>query len=137
MLKLGENHRRVVSVLLRGLEGMCDEIETALDESAGILRHVSDDLPSGQREKLRRMSIGIRAEIRRLNSEIELDPAMNSRRRRIRALISSSIVNLEESDPKKLRGYGALSEEAVTRLQEEFERLLDMLREMAAVVEED
>ena len=28
-LQLGENHRRAVSVLLRGLERMCNEIESA------------------------------------------------------------------------------------------------------------
>jgi len=134
-LKLGENHRRVVSVLLRGLEGTCDEIEATLEETAGVMRRVSEDLSLEQRDALRRMSAAVRSEIRRITSEIELDPAMNSRRRRIRALLSSAIVNLEESDPKKLRGYGFLAEEAARRLEDEFARLLTMLDEMAEIVE--
>lgn len=134
-LKLGENHRRVVSVLLRGIEATCDEVEATLDETAGVMRRVSDDLSTEQSKALRRMSEAVRMEIRRISSEIELDPAMNSRRRRIRALVSSAIVNLEESDPKKLRGYGHLAEEAVKRLENEFAKLLKMLDEMAEAVE--
>ncbi|HEV2289754.1 MAG TPA: hypothetical protein VGR81_12460 [Candidatus Acidoferrales bacterium] len=134
-LKLSENHKRVVSVLLRGIEATCDEVEATLDETTGVMRMVSDDLSTEQGKTLRRMSEAVRSEIRRITSEIELDLATNSRRRRIRALVSSAIINLEESDPKKLRGYGFLAEEAVKHLENEFAKLLTMLDEMAEVVE--
>jgi hypothetical protein len=48
-LKLSENHRRVVSVLLRGLEQACDEIEVSFQEPMGTLRRVHGDLSAGQR----------------------------------------------------------------------------------------
>ncbi|MGH9730736.1 MAG: hypothetical protein ACRD4A_03475 [Candidatus Acidiferrales bacterium] len=103
-LKLGENHRRVVSVLLRGLEQMCDEIEARLEEAPGVLRQVRSDLSAAQDTDLREMTARVREEIRRLNTEIELDAAIRSPRRAILALLSASIVNLEESDSKRLRG---------------------------------
>ncbi len=135
-LKLGENHRRVVSVLLRGLEQACDEIEATFRESPGALRHIHDDISPAQRSGLREMTGRVRREIHRLASEIELDPSVRSQRRTILALLSSSIVNLEESEPRKLRGYGAMSPEAEARLGGEFERLIELLEQMASVVEQ-
>lgn len=134
-LKLGENHRRVVSVLLRGLERACDEIDAALHDSDGLFRRVSDDLSSTQRQTLPKITEKIRAELRRISSEVELDVSVHSRRRRIRALLSTSIVNLEESTPDKLRGYGEMADEAKIRLQTEFKCLLDLLNAMESALD--
>jgi len=135
-LKLGENHRRVVSVLLRGLEQACDEIDASFRESPGSLRHIHDDLTATQRSALREMTQRVRGENRRLASEIELDTSVGSQRRTVLALLSASIVNLEESEPKKLRGYGSMSEEAEARLAHEVQRLIRMFEEMAILVEQ-
>lgn len=135
-LKLGENHRRVISVLLRGLEQMCDEIEARLAEVPGVLCQVKSDLSPAQGVALREMTARVRGEIRRLNAEIELDAAVRSPRRAILALLSASIVNLEESNSKRLRGYGALASEAATRLDDELNRLVALLEEMTTIAEE-
>jgi len=136
-LKLGENHRRVVSVLLRGVERACDEIEAALSDSDGLLHRVSADLTREQQESLRQMAERARSELARITSQIELDVSVHSQRRRILALLSSSIVNLEESTPDKLRGYGEISAEAKSRLEAEFARLLALLNEMESALEEN
>lgn len=135
-LKLGENHRRVVSVLLRGLEQMCDEIEARLAEMPGVLRQVKSDLSPAQGAALREMTARVREEILRLNTEIELDAAIRSPRRTILALLSASIVNLEESDSKRLRGYGPLASEAAARLDDELNHLIALLEEMTTIAEE-
>ncbi|HEV2617201.1 MAG TPA: hypothetical protein VGU63_11400 [Candidatus Acidoferrales bacterium] len=135
-LKLGENHRRVVSVLLRGLEQMCDEIEARLAEVPGVLRQVKSDVSPAQNTALREMTARVREEIRRLSTEIELDAAVRSPRRAILALLSASIVNLEESNSKRLGGYGALARESAARLDEEFSRLIVLLEEMTTIAEE-
>ncbi|HEV2488513.1 MAG TPA: hypothetical protein VGT03_01800 [Candidatus Acidoferrales bacterium] len=135
-LKLGENHRRVVSVLLRGLEQACEEIDASFRESPGTLRRIQDDLSPAQRSTLRGMTQRVRGEIRRLASEIELDTSIGSQRRTVLALLSASIVNLEESEPKKLRGYGSMSKEAEDRLAQEVQRLIGLFEEMAVVVEQ-
>ena len=134
-LKLGENHRRVVSVLLRGVERACNEIEAAVGDSDGLLYRVSADLSTEQQQYLSKMAERVRAELARITSQIELDVSVHSRRRRILALLSSSIVNLEESAPEKLRGYGELSAEARAKLESEFSRLLALLNEMESAIE--
>lgn len=134
-LKLGENHRRVVSVLLRGVERACNEIEAALSDSDSLLYRVSADLSVEQQQSLRKMTDRVRAELARISSQIDLDVSVHSRRRRILALLSSSIVNLEESTPEKLRGYGELSAEAKAKLESEFASLLALLNEMESALE--
>jgi hypothetical protein len=134
-LKLGENHRRVVSVLLRGVEHACDEIDATLRESPGALRRVDDDLAPAQRCALQQMTERVRAEIRRLANEIELDTSVGSQRRTILALLSASVINLQESEPKKLRGYGEMSRDAEARLTSEFQRLIELLEQVATIVE--
>lgn len=134
-LKLGENHRRVVSVLLRGLEQACDEIDATLRESPGALRLVRDDLTPAQHSALQQMTERIRGEIRRLAGEIELDTSVGSQRRTILALLSACVINLQESEPKKLGGYGEMSPEAEARLSSEFQRLIELLQQIAAIVE--
>ena len=136
-LKLGENHRRVVSVLLRGVERACDEIEAALADSGGLLHRVSADLTVDQQSSLRQMAERVRSELARITSQIELDVSVHSQRRRILALLSSSIVNLEESTPARLGGYGDLSAEAKSRLAAEFGRLLALLNGMESALERD
>lgn len=135
-LKLGENHRRVVSVILRGLEQACDEIDATLHESPGTLRRVRDDLTPAQHSALQQMTGRVRGEVRRLASEIELDTSVGSQRRTILALLSACVINLQESEPKKLRGYGEMSQEAEARLTSEFQRLIDLLQQVAAIVEQ-
>lgn len=136
-LKLGENHRRVVSVLLRGVERACNEIEAALGDSDGLLYRVRADLSLEQQQSLRKMIERVRTELARITSQIELDVSVHSRRRRILALLSSSIVNLEESTPDKLRGYGELPSEAKAKLESEFTSLLALLNEMESALEKE
>ena len=135
-LKLSENHRRVVSVLLRGLEQACDEIEATFRQAPGMLDRIHDDLSPAQRERLRDSVLCVRGEIRRLTAEIELDASFRSQRRTILALLSSSIVNLEESEPMKLRGYGPMSPQAEARLSAEIQRLIELLEQMSVIVEQ-
>ncbi len=134
-LKLGENHRRVISVVLRGLEQMCEEIERWLDKRSGVLLHVENDLTAEQRVQLCTLVKQLRGEIERLATEIELDRGAQSLVRAIRALLSASIVDLEESDSSRLKGYGNLSEVAKNKLDTEILRLTGLLEEMVDVVE--
>jgi hypothetical protein len=134
-LKLGENHRRAVSVVLKGLEKMCDDLEAWMTKHSGLLIHVQDDLTSRQRERLRGQMEQLRGELRRIAGEVELNVARQSPRKAIVALLSSNLINLEESNSAGLRGYGRLSEEAARKVDTEMGRLAAILEQMLKVVE--
>jgi hypothetical protein len=134
-LQLGENHRRVVSVLMRRVETVCDGILADLDRKSGLLHNMEDDVAPESAKLLRELAEKLRKEVARVESEISLDPAVRSRKRSIAARISSAIIDLEEVGGSGLRGYGAVSKETERELGEKFARLTAVLQEMERVAE--
>ena len=135
-LRLGENHRRVVSVLLREVEKMCEAILEWLDKKPGVLSWVEDDLTAEQQTRLRKLVEQLRGEIRRFDSEVTLDPAVQSRRRAIATLLSAHRIDLEEVNSANLRGYGRLPDEVGRELDAKLGRLTTLLEAMSGVVEQ-
>jgi hypothetical protein len=134
-VKLGENHRRVISVVMRGLEQMADDIERWMEKKPGLLIRREQDLSPAQQSRLRTLAAELRRELVRIAGELELSPAVQSPGRSISALLSAMLVQLEESDSKRLRGYGRMPEEAAEKLDGEISHLIALLEQMAGVVE--
>jgi hypothetical protein len=95
-LQLNENHRRVISILLRRVEKTCDGVLDWLDRKPGLLNRLRDDLTSEQQAQFQELINRLYKEIRRFDSEVALDPAVKSRRRAIAALLSTAQIDLEE-----------------------------------------
>lgn len=134
-LKLGENHRRAVSVVLQLLEKMCDDFEVWIARKSGLLNRVQDDLSMRQRERLRGHIEELRFKLGRITHDVEVDFARKSPRGAIMALLLSNITNLEETDSARLHGYGRMSEEAARRVDAEMARLLAILEQMMTAME--
>jgi hypothetical protein len=134
-LQLGENHRRVVSVLIRRVEAACEGILQDLDRRSGLLHSVQDDVSPEQAKKLRELAGKLRAEVERVESEVRLDPAVRSRKRSIAARVSSAIIDLEEVSGSALRGYGEMPKELEQALAEKFARFIAVLQEMERIAE--
>ncbi len=134
-LRLSENHRRVVSVLIREVEKMCGAVLDWLDKKPGLLNRIEDDLTAEQQARLRKLVDQLREEIRRFNDEVALDRALQSRQRAIAALISANMIHLEEVNSSSLKGYGQLSEEVGRELDAKLARLITLLETMSRVVE--
>src|SRR5713101_165523 len=122
-LHLGENHRRVISIVIRNLEQMCEEIEHWIERPSDTLLDFEHDLSIEQPDRLRHLIAELRGEIRRITTEVELNRGSKSRKGAIRALLSVHLVELEETESSRLRGYGRLSEEAKQKLDQEVGRL--------------
>jgi len=134
-LHLGENHRRVVSVLIRRVEAACDGILQDLDRRSSLLLSMEDDVRAEQDRKLRELVGKLHAEVARVASEVTLDPAVRSRRRSIAARISATMIDLEDVSGSALRGYGAMPQDAERTLIEKFARLIIVLQEMERIAE--
>lgn len=136
-LRLGENHRRVVSVLLRNVEKAADGITAWLERKPGLLHRYREDLTPLQKARLREMAGQLHAEIRRFYEEVELDCSTQSRRRAIAALVSSATIDLEEVDSRSLRGYGEVPAEIGCALDAKLQRVLQCLEQIQTVIEEE
>jgi uncharacterized membrane protein len=135
-LILEENHRRAVSVVLQGLERMCEEVELWMAKKSGLLIRVQEDLAPRQREHLRSQMEELRSELRRIAEEVEVNVKQQSRRRAIAALLSRNIIDLEETGSAGLRGYGRMSEGAARKVDAEMARLTAILERMLQVIEQ-
>ncbi len=134
-LQLSENHRRVISALLRGVERRCEEMADWLDRTSGLLQRVEDDLRPGEAARLHKLLGQVRAEIARFNDEVPLTPGRESRRRALAALVTTGVTDLAESQSQHLKGYGKMPEETARALDAKLARLLVLLEEMQRIVE--
>ena len=108
---LNENQRRHFEVLLSMLEDSLVHVEELCDVSRPsdtILTVVDNDLPPRAADLARPVVRGIREQIARLASDLQLPPRRVSRRRTIRALLTSEIIRIDDSAPDQLRGYGSV-----------------------------
>ncbi len=132
---LGENHRRVVSAVLRRVEATCGEVITWLERPCGLLQRLRDDVSAGQAQQLRSLAAQLRAEVTQIHEEVTLDPGEQSRVRAISAALSLTRTEIEEVMTPGLRGYGYLPREIEDALDAKFARLLDCLETMSRVVD--
>jgi hypothetical protein len=134
-LALEESHRRIVSAVLRRVEATCDEVLDWLIRPGANLQRFSEDISAAQADELRAHVGRLRQEILRFQNEIMVDPLVQSRSRGIASAISHTRVEIEEVLTPGLRGYGVLSQEVETALDEKFARLLAHLYAMSGVVD--
>ena len=133
-ITLGENHRRVVSAVLRRVETTCDEVLFWLDRRAGTLQTYLDDLSPRQVEQLRLLAERLRKEVARIQTGLTTDARAQSRARAIAGVLSAMRTELEEVLTPGLRGYGALEPETEAALDAKFARLLTSLESMNSVI---
>jgi len=132
-LLLGENHRRVVSAVLRRVESTCGEVLEWLDRPGGDLLQLEEDVAPSQADELRVLVNRLREETRRVEEEIVVDPSVQSRARAVSASVSLTRVEIEEVLTPGLRGYGALHPEVEAALDAKFLRLLNCLQDMSRI----
>src|SRR5271155_4974867 len=84
-LELGENHRRVVSAVIRRVETTCDEVLGWLERPCGDLHQLEEDVAPKQADELRMLVRRLRGETRRVQNELVIDPSVQSRARGIAA----------------------------------------------------
>lgn len=134
-LELGENHRRVVSAVVRRVETTCDEVLGWLERSGGDLHKLEEDVSPKRAEELRMLVNRLREETRRLQNELAIDVSVQSRARGIAASVSLTRTEIEEILTPGLRGYGALDPETEQALDKKLARILACLLAMGEIAE--
>ncbi|MGE0353036.1 MAG: hypothetical protein AB7I33_11905 [Gemmatimonadales bacterium] len=112
-LPLTEPQRRHLSVFLEVVDEGIGELLQAIEappRAAGVLGPETNDLPPGFAHEAAGELAGARRLLRELIGQLGLAPAPRSRRQRVRALLSSMIVNLEDAGSRGLRGYGPVTD---------------------------
>jgi hypothetical protein len=121
-------------VVLASLEDALVSIERLASDSAVDARRLTaleHDLPEGFAERAAPPIAMLRARLRALADSMQLETHHESRARRIAAMLTSQINQVQDSYSRKLKGYGKVDPELAPRLDpvlEEMERALVELR---------
>lgn len=134
-LELGENHRRVVSAVLRRVESTCDEILLWLESPGGDLRQLRNDISLKHANELRGLVDHLKEETKRIEDEMVVNVSVQSRARGIAASVSLTRIEIEEILTPGLRGYGPLPPEAEAALDAKLAGLLACLVKMARIAD--
>jgi hypothetical protein len=134
-VEFGGNHRRVISVLMRGTARACDEVLEWLERRSTALAEVRDDLTAQQHARLRRLAAELKGQVVEFSRRTALDKQESSVRRSIAAIVSAALVDLEEVQNSSLRGYGPLTHHQKQVLEEHLEGMAKVLEEMLQIAE--
>lgn len=134
-IEFGENHRRVISVLMRGTERVCDELVESLDHRSTTLAEVRDDLAPETKTQLRHLAGELKDEVLAFSRHAVLDKKQSSIRRSIAAIVSAALIDLQEAQNSGLRGYGPLGDREKYVFDGCIRRMIDLLEQILHIVE--
>lgn len=110
---LTEPQRRHVAVFLQQVEEALDEVESVAahppSATKKLFRLDVDDLPPGFHTQIGAAAMRIRARLKCLVEALGLESNPKSRARHLQALILTTMVQVEDTGSRGLRGYGPLS----------------------------
>ena len=131
---LNEHQRRHFTVLLVGLDEALARIEQLADADRrawGPLTEYTDDLPPRFSREVGPLIADLRARILALGDQLGTETRRLSRRRSIRAMVTSSTIRLEDSRTRGLRGYGAVDASVGEQLDPVLNELIERFRAIA------
>lgn len=108
---LTEPQRRHVAVFLQQVEEALDEIERAagsLNSEPKLFRIDINDLPPGFHQAIEPTIRRVRARLKQLVEGLGLESSPKSRSRHIQALVLTTVVQVEDTGSRGLRGYGPI-----------------------------
>jgi hypothetical protein len=136
---LTEPQRRHVAVFLQQVEEALDEVESVAAHppmtTRKLFRPDVDDLPPRFDAQIKPATVRIRAKLKCLVEALGLESNPKSRSRHLQALILTTMVQVEDTGSRGLRGYGPLSavvfeliDPALADIHQELERIAAYLR---------
>lgn len=133
-IEFGENHRRAISVLMRGTERACDDATEWLDRHSSLLTEVRQDVEPEQQALLRESIAEIRRTIEEFAGKVSLENSRMSQRRSVAAIVSGALIDLQEVQDSGLKGYGPLPDPSKKILDRYLARMADLLKQMLQIL---
>ena len=127
--QLSANHRRVLSVRLRVLEDSCLRL-LELFRARESSMTVRTPLPQEKAEEITRLASDLVAKIGQLKTDLNLQQASVDARREAMALVSAMSIDLEELQPRFLKGYGKVPPLVADYLNRKVPECLDVMSRM-------
>jgi hypothetical protein len=123
------SHRRALSVRLRLLEEASTQLLGLFQSTDGILLS-RQGLPGEKQAEVTLQTDRLRALLARAKLDLSLETAHRDAAREADAVITAMTVNIEETHPRYLKGYGPIPPPLQEYLEELVGDLLEVMREI-------
>jgi hypothetical protein len=135
-MALNAAQHNALAAPLRLLEERCDHIDALLRRVRGgqALHQVAADVPASAADALDAGLAALRGEIARLAVAYGLATEPRSAARTIDALLATSLAELEDIRPAKLRAYGQVDPGSAARLEADIAQVLARVRALRALL---
>jgi hypothetical protein len=137
-IPLNGPQRRHFEVVLASLEDALlrvEQLASGTGTDARELTQVDHDVPPAFAVALGPSLAALRAQVSALARSMALEGRRPSTKRTIRAVLTSQIVHLEDSDARRLRGYGEVDPRVPALLDPALAALIGELRELLFALE--
>jgi hypothetical protein len=126
---VSSSHRRALSVRLRLLEEASTQLLALFQNTDGILLS-RQGLPREKRAAIALQTDHVRALIARAKLDLGLETARRDAAREADAAITAMTVNIEETHPRYLKGYGPVPPPIGEYLEGLVKQLLEIMRQL-------
>jgi len=126
--EVSSSHRRAISVRLRLLEEAAEQLLDLFRDVEGIL-HSRRGLPRARQAEFIMQVDRLRSLIARAKVDLDLETARRDATREADATLAAMTVNIEETLPRYLKGYGPVPEPLGQYLEMLVDELLKIMRE--------
>jgi hypothetical protein len=131
---VSSSHRRAISVRLRLLEEAASQLLDLFGDSDGILRS-RRGLPEARKAEITVQVNRLRSIIAQAKVDLDLETSRRDAAREADATIAAMVVNIEETLPRYLKGYGAVPTPLAQYLERLVAGLLEVMRETRQILE--
>ena len=128
---LSDNHRRVLSVVVRNVERSLDEIEETLTRSGtrrSLLHQIEGSYSDAGRKDILGHVAAIRQRLHQFIEEFQLTGVSFTEHQIIDTKVTHIWLMLADSYSRKLRGYGEVAEPSRTTLDNTISELLGLVK---------
>ena len=131
--EISSNHRRVISVRIRVLREACLKLlELSRSDDPGILPRTP--IAAEEADQVRRVVHELNSLLIRITSDLALEEHPVDARREAAAILSGMVVDMEELNPRFLRGYGKITPSLGKYLATRMKQCLQVVERMRIVL---
>jgi hypothetical protein len=124
--QLGESHRRVIGSGMLIVDSAAVRILDLLDErnSPAAIKAVEGSITDEEKQEIKARLLQLQELIASLVTKYDIEPSKKNLRRILASEVSQIWVCLEDSRPRRIRGYGAIRSSTAEALETELQEML-------------
>ncbi len=134
---LSEGHRRALSSRMLIVDSAIVRVLGLLEDrkTPAAMKSIEGSVTAEQQEEITARLLQLQARLASLATRYNLEPAKRDLRRILASEVSRIWVALEDSRPRRLKGYGSLPAETAAALEAQMQEMLQIANSLMAILD--